>query len=82
MTARSHSKAPQKWIRWAIIGSCGLYVGQSLARKDAVRYHVTMLFFFPERPSDELVREVWKKCRRKGDAVIKVSIRPITRKGK
>lgn len=62
--------------RWVIVGNCGLYVDQRQRRKDAIRRHVEDLYRWPEKPafSQELVSKLWRKCRRKGDHVVKAQI--------
>ena len=51
-----------KEIMWAIIGTCGLYTGTWLYRRDAIEEHC------------EALGKNWKYCRRKGDKAVKVSL--------
>jgi hypothetical protein len=69
----------EQWIRWAIIGDCGLYVGQYLTREDAIADHVwsrdASLRKFA--PLDDEQRAQWRKCKSQGDRAIKVLITPV-----
>jgi len=68
--------------RWAIVGTCGLYCGQWLRRRDAIAEHVygfdQKLFDAGKRSAwNELNADqerAWEKRQRAGDRVIKVLI--------
>lgn len=51
-----------KYVRWVIIGKYGLYTGQYLLRKDAIRLHCKDL------------GKTWDYCKKKGDRAIKATI--------
>ena len=60
-------------IRWAIVGIHGLYTGQHLRMRDAIKEHVNDLFIIPSgRFLNE--KEAWDYCKRKGDKATKVEI--------
>lgn len=71
-------------IRWAIIGSCGLYTGQWFRRIDAIAQHASMkqrigepgLSRFPCGPRglDDRQQAGWKRCRKNGDRAVKIKI--------
>jgi hypothetical protein len=48
--------------RWVIVGKYGLYVGQWLLRRDAIREHTKM------------IGQSWRRCYRRGDRVVKAEI--------
>lgn len=52
----------RKAVRWVIIGRFGLYTGQYLLRKDAIRNHC-----------NDLGKD-WDYCKKKGDRAIKATI--------
>ena len=67
----------QEYIRWGVIGECGLYVGQRQTRKDAIAEHVSMLYGvspYVQGALDEGQREAWDICRKKGDRAVKLKI--------
>jgi len=67
----------QEYIRWAIVGDAGLYVGQCLTRNDAIAEHVQARYGISQwsnRVLSQTQRECWEKCRAKGDRAVKVKI--------
>lgn len=69
--------------RWAIVGNCGLYVGQELTRAAAIAKHVHdgRLFGEPEVSRWAIhgilspdQRAIWRRCRKNGDRAVKVTI--------
>lgn len=66
----------KEYVRWAITGNCGLYVGQYLTRQDAIADHVwhrdvTLSKF---APLDDKQLAVWQRCKSLGDKAVKVRI--------
>ena len=70
----------KEYIRWAIAGQCGLYVGQRQTRQDAIAEHVSQLYgvspyvAWKRGGLDESQREAWERCKAKGDRAVKVRI--------
>jgi hypothetical protein len=58
---------------WAIHGSCGLYIGTWLTRKDAIYYHVSAKCS-PANHSHGAIMHEWRLGRAEGDRAIKVEI--------
>lgn len=57
----------KKEKRWVIIGIYGLYTGQWILRKDAIKEHCQMKGYG------------WNLCKKRGDRAVKVTIsyRPV-----
>jgi hypothetical protein len=66
----------KQYIRWAIIGESGLYVGQCLTKRDAIAEHVATrnkaLSAFA--PLDDAQLAEWNRCKKNGDRAVKVTI--------
>jgi hypothetical protein len=66
----------KQYVRWAIEGECGLYVGQCLTKAQAIAEHVATrdksLSAFA--PLDMAQRERWRKCKVLGDRAVKIKI--------
>jgi hypothetical protein len=61
----------REYIRWAIAGECGLYVGQQMTRQDAIAEHVAVKYGVSPYVShrlDEAQSEAWGICKKKGDS--------------
>ena len=75
--------AKQEFIRWAIIGQCGLYIGQRHTRRDAIAEHVSKA---RQRNEPEVSGScwggtlsadhiaIWKRCQKRGDRAVKIKI--------
>jgi len=61
---------------WAIIGTCGFYIGWWHTRREAINAHTEDLY--PE----EYRTDAWRKCRAKGDRAVRVEIRALEVKEK
>ncbi len=65
------------YIRWAIVGEVGLYIGQWLTRKDAIADHVNIRYGVETswgRSLSTRQLELWHQCQAKGDRAVKVRI--------
>ena len=62
---------------WMIVGKYGLYVGSALTRREAVDGFVRDIYGDPDS-----YRGAWKKCRARGDRVVRVTITWDEKKGK
>lgn len=59
--------------RWVITGTCGLYTGQELTRRSAIRKHCTDLYIIPS-PRFPTVLAAWKLRRKAGDRAVRAII--------
>lgn len=67
----------KEYIRWAIYGECGLYVGQRQTMKDAIAEHVAAKYGvspYVVRELDESQREAWNICKKNGDRAVRIRI--------
>jgi hypothetical protein len=67
----------KEYIRWAITGECGLYVGQRLTMRDAIAEHISDIHGvspYVGNGLDSNQRAAWDLCRQKGDRAVKVRI--------
>lgn len=71
------------FIRWGVIGECGLYVGQRLTRRDAIAEatsrgrlndepEVSEYLWNGKLTTDHL--QIWDRMRKRGDRVVKLEI--------
>ena len=59
--------------RWVITGAYGLYVGQELTRRAAIRKHCADLYIIPS-PRFATVLSAWKHRRKYGDRAVRATI--------
>jgi len=59
--------------RFVIVGNCGLYVGQSLRRKDAITEYVGAKYGISPGDQRAILRR-WHECRGDGDRAVKALI--------
>ncbi len=68
--------AKKRETGWAVAGTRGLYYGWWSSRVAAIQAHIDALYGYSERriglSYDQ--REAWKKCKRKGDRTVRVTI--------
>jgi len=67
----------KEYVRWAIDGEVGLYVGQFLTRKAAIEDHLKARYDIDStwgRGLSTTHLEFWHKCQAKGDRAVKVRI--------
>jgi hypothetical protein len=62
------------WTRWAILGSTGLYEGQTLTRRDAIEQHVARECGIYRYKPNIHGKALWKQRCAYGDRAVKIRI--------